>query len=69
MGGVMTQSQYGEWETHGDAIDSAVFNVASIHHIHGTACLCGYTSARARSRTEHIINETLKALTPLLPHH
>lgn len=58
----MSTSQYGEWEARGEKIDAAVYNVAARHHLHGTQCLCGFESHRARSRTEHIIDETLAAL-------
>lgn len=58
----MSASQFGEWESRGETVDAAVFNVANVHHIHGTQCLCGFESHRARSRTEHIIDATLGAL-------
>lgn len=32
----------------------AKHSVDSIHQIHGDTCLCGFSSARSRSRTEHI---------------
>lgn len=32
----------------------ALFSIEQVHHIHGHSCLCGFTSARSRSRTEHI---------------
>lgn len=32
----------------------AKYSVESIHQIHGDTCLCGFSSARSRSRTEHI---------------
>lgn len=56
------RSQFGEWESRGETVDAAVFNVANVHHMHGTQCLCGFASQRARSRTEHIIDATLAAL-------
>jgi hypothetical protein len=56
------RSQYGDWESQGEVVDSAAWGVAGTHHIHETECLCGFKSNRSRSRTEHIIDETLKAL-------
>ena len=42
-------------------IETAQFKVESIHHFHGTKCLCGFNSnGRARSATEHI-TQTLNA--------
>ena len=42
-------------------IETAQFKVESIHHFHGTECLCGFNSyGRARSATEHI-TQTLNA--------
>lgn len=38
------------------------FEVDSIHHIHGSECLCGFKSGRSRSRTEHITEALLSAL-------
>lgn len=37
-----------------ETIERAKFRVDSVHHIHGTECLCGFSSHRSRSRTEHI---------------
>ena len=38
--------------------------VASTHHFHGDECLCGFKSARSRSRTEHIMLHTLAVAQP-----
>lgn len=35
-------------------IEAEVFKIESTHHFHGETCLCGFSSARSRSRTEHI---------------
>lgn len=35
-------------------LEGALNRVEGIHHFHGSACLCGYESDRARSRTAHI---------------
>lgn len=37
-----------------ELIDAEVFKIESTHHFHGDTCLCGFTSPRSRSRTEHI---------------
>lgn len=42
--------------------DRAYFLVASVHHVHGTECLCGFSSHVARVRTEHILDQFLAAL-------
>lgn len=57
-----TWSTYGDWESRGERVDATVFPVASVHHIHGDTCLCGFKSGTARGRTEHIIDRTLSAL-------
>lgn len=36
--------------------------VDSQHHFHGDDCLCGFSSARSRSRTEHITGALAAAL-------
>lgn len=36
------------------ALEASLFEIEQVHHIHGHSCLCGFTSARSRSRTEHI---------------
>lgn len=33
-----------------------------IHHFHGSQCLCGYSSDRARSRTAHITRGLIESL-------
>ena len=33
---------------------AAMYQVESVHHFHGADCLCGFSSHRSRSRTEHI---------------
>lgn len=39
-------------------IEAHQIKVESIHHIHGTKCLCGFDShGRARSATEHVTHE------------
>lgn len=30
------------------------FEIDNVHQIHGDTCLCGFTSSRSRSRTEHL---------------
>lgn len=47
-----------------DAIQAALYKVDSTHHFHGDACLCGFTSARSRSRTEHITTAVAELLIP-----
>ena len=51
------------------AVERAYFQVASIHHLHdGRHCLCGFDSwGRARSATEHILDEYRAVLTPATP--
>lgn len=68
---VKTWSTYGDWESRGEKIDVAVYPVASIHHMHGDSCLCGFKSGTARGRTEHIVDRTLAALAEagLIPVH
>lgn len=44
------------------ATDRARYRVASIHHPLPSGCLCGYTSARKRDVTEHIIDSFLEEL-------
>lgn len=46
-----------------DAEQAARFAVESKHHLHGTQCLCGFESHRARSRTEHIMTHYFDELT------
>ncbi|SDT84462.1 hypothetical protein SAMN04488548_1098 [Gordonia westfalica] len=36
------------------AVAEALYAVESVHHFHGTECLCGFNSHRARERTAHI---------------
>ncbi|WP_411732166.1 hypothetical protein [Paeniglutamicibacter sp.] len=43
------------------SVEAALFNVESIHHIHGQECLCGFKSAVSRDRTKHIMDVTLAA--------
>jgi hypothetical protein len=45
-------------------LEAALFNVESIHHIHGQECLCGFKSAISRDRTKHIMAITLEAAVP-----
>ncbi|WP_064442606.1 hypothetical protein [Hoyosella altamirensis] len=45
-----------------DAIEEALYDVESVHHIHGHSCLCGFSSAVSRDRTKHIARETLASL-------
>lgn len=40
----------------------AKYAVDSIHQIHGATCLCGFSSARSRSRTEHITEALARRL-------
>ncbi|SDT83692.1 hypothetical protein [Gordonia westfalica] len=47
------------------AVAEALYAVESVHHFHGTECLCGFNSHRARERTAHI---TRLALGELLGH-
>ena len=47
-----------------DALQAALYRVDSVHHFHGDACLCGFTSARSRSRTEHITTAVAGLLLP-----
>ena len=42
-------------------VDLVHYEVESKHHIHGTECLCGFTSHAARERTKHIVTATLVA--------
>lgn len=44
--------------------EAACFATESRHHFHGTACLCGFDSARSRSRTEHITGEVRRLMFP-----
>lgn len=45
-----------------ERVRAAKLEVDSVHQIHGTECLCGFSSARSRSRTEHITEAILAAL-------
>ena len=45
-----------------ERVRAAKHEVDSVHQIHGADCLCGYSSARSRSRTEHITEAMLAAL-------
>lgn len=45
-----------------DALERAMFDVESKHHFHNVTCLCGFSSRRSRSRTEHITAEVRAAL-------
>lgn len=45
-----------------NAVEAALYDVESKHHIHGQACLCGFSSAVARDRTKHIARETMATL-------
>lgn len=63
----MSASQYGAWESRGDKVDRALWNVANVHHIYSTeregmACLCGSHPTTKRGATEHILDEAMKAL-------
>ena len=35
-------------------LEVILYDIEQKHHLHGHECLCGFTSARSRSRTEHI---------------
>ena len=37
-----------------EQIDRIQFEIDNVHQIHGDTCLCGFTSSRSRSRTEHL---------------
>ncbi|WP_064442284.1 hypothetical protein [Hoyosella altamirensis] len=45
-----------------DAVKESLYSVESVHHIHGHACLCGFSSPVSRDRTKHIARETLAEL-------
>lgn len=49
-----------------EAEQAARFAVESKHHLHGTQCLCGFESHRARSRTEHIMTHYFDELSAAL---
>lgn len=59
-------SEYGGWETQGERADAALFGVANRHHMasddRGVLCLCGERAGTRRKFTEHVIDQTLKAL-------
>lgn len=61
----MSVSQYGKWESQGEAIDAALWKVASVHHafpsVYGITCLCGERVGTNRGFTEHVIDKTLAA--------
>ena len=44
----------------------ALDDLDSKHQIHGHECLCGFASARSRSRTEHLTAEVRAAITTAL---
>lgn len=46
-----------------DDEQAARFAVESKHHSHGTQCLCGFESHRARSCTEHIMTHYFDELS------
>ena len=35
-------------------LEVILYDIEQKHHLHGNECLCGFKSARSRSRTEHI---------------
>lgn len=43
-------------------MERALFDIEGRHHFHGNQCLCGFESARSRSRTEHITGLVRAAL-------
>lgn len=45
-----------------ERVTRAKLEVDSVHQFHGNDCLCGFSSARSRSRTEHITGALLAAL-------
>jgi hypothetical protein len=45
-------------------IEAALFQIESVHHIHGDQCLCGFKSSVSRDRTKHIMEVTLEAAAP-----
>ena len=49
-----------------EARERVLVAVASRHQVHDTLCTCGFASELARGRTEHIVAETLAALTAAL---
>ena len=55
-----------ELETIRERIEVSLFDIEQRHHVHGHECLCGFTSARARSRTEHITGLVRDAITTAL---
>lgn len=47
-------------------LDAALFDIDQKHQIHGHECLCGFASARSRSRTEHITGLVRSAMAEYL---
>ena len=61
------KSDYGDWESQGEEADMALWQVAGMHHVFATAnggmtCMCGARPITHRGATEHIIDQTVKAL-------
>lgn len=50
-----------------EQIDRIQFEIDNVHQIHGDTCLCGFTSSRSRSRTEHLTALFAEAVLALEP--
>ena len=50
-----------------EQIDRIQFEIDNVHQIHGDTCLCGFTSSRSRSRTEHLTALFADAVLALEP--
>ena len=49
-----------------EAVLKEAWRIESAHHFHGTTCICGYASHRARSRTEHLTRPLIEAIEAAL---
>ena len=49
-----------------EAVLKEAWRIESGHHFHGTTCICGYASYRARDRTEHLTRPLTDAIEAAL---
>ena len=49
-----------------EAVLKEAWRIESGHHFHGTTCICGYASHRARDRTEHLTRPLTDAIEAAL---
>lgn len=49
-----------------EAVRKEAWRIESSHHFHGTTCICGFASHRARDRTEHLTRPLMDAIETAL---